>query len=86
MAAFWAPNAEDSTTLLQELIAHAAKSGLTFSRTVLARTPAHTVVHCISNRILPLDDVYFPRLHRFAQWEDFTGNALPIAYHDSLFM
>jgi ribosomal protein S12 methylthiotransferase accessory factor YcaO len=73
-------------SVLDALIEHAARHGLRFARTVLADHPSHCVVRVISDRILPLDDLYFPNLRRFRDWERVSGHEATIGYRGPLFM
>jgi len=71
---------------LDALVDHAACCGLRFARAVLADEPGHSVVRCASDRILPLDDLYFPFLHRFDEWERVSGHEAIVDYRGPLFM
>ncbi|WP_237232718.1 YcaO-like family protein [Rothia nasisuis] len=84
---FWEPSsAETPDSILQELVEHASRNGIYFARSILNDSGWHSVVRCISNRILPLDDVYFPKLRRFDDWSKFTSTKGFVKYTGPLFM
>ena len=59
--------------LLETLVDRAARVGVQFYRYVFASVEGFAAVRCIADRILPLDDLYFPHLVRFADWDEGIG-------------
>lgn len=55
--------------VLDSLIQRANRAGVELYRHVFAAEAGFTAVRCIADRILPLDDHYFPVLNRFADWD-----------------
>ncbi|WP_417504459.1 YcaO-like family protein [Microbacterium sp.] len=86
---FWthdAARAAGIDAIIEAVSEHAMERGLKFYRVILADTPGYSVVRCLSEEILPLDDCYFPRLKRFASWDALTGTARRVTYTGPLFM
>ncbi|MFP3416162.1 hypothetical protein SB773_32485, partial [Bacillus sp. SIMBA_074] len=61
-------NAETASAVLDLLVQRGTRAGVRFYRHVFAKTSSFAAVRCIADRILPLDDEYFPALNRFGDW------------------
>jgi ribosomal protein S12 methylthiotransferase accessory factor YcaO len=86
--AHWRDDLEpvDAESILESLVQRGARHGVRFARAVLADHPSHAAVRCASDRILPLDDLAFPHLRRFRDWERVSGHEATIGYRGPLFM
>ena len=70
--------------LLDVVVERATSANVRLHRLVLVETDRFAAVRCLSDRLLPLDDIYFPELHRNADWGD--GPLRNDAYAGPLFM
>lgn len=78
-------NAGTARGVLDLLVRRGERAGVRFYRHVFAQTSGYAAVRCIADRILPLDDEYFPTLNRFGDWGA-ESNREQWSYRGPLFM
>lgn len=80
------PKTESAAELLASLVERAEAAGVGLFRHILDRGARYVAVRCIADRILPLDDQYFPSLNRFGDWSLVDGSSPRRTYSGPLFM
>ncbi|ANF32153.1 hypothetical protein A0130_11105 [Leifsonia xyli] len=75
----------DPAQSLAEVLRRASGAGVEFYRHTFVDAATFAAVRVIGDRILPLDDLYFPRLERFRDWAD-GNDERATAYTGPLFM